>query len=89
MTTALTKTRRRRTVKKKTVENEIINEIKTLLNKRFEEEDLVKANLLLEALQEYRKVIAEYNDIIDLSKKRTSFIGKKRTLGSENIRRKH
>ena len=55
MTTALTKTRRRRTVKKKTVENEIINEIKTLLNKRFEEEDLVKANLLLEALQEYRK----------------------------------
>ena len=63
MTTALTKTRRR-TVKKKTVENEIINEIKTLLNKRFEEEDLVKANLLLEALQEYRKVIAEYNDII-------------------------
>ena len=64
MTTALTKTRRRRTVKKKSVENVIVNEIKTLLNKRCEEEDLVKANLLLEALQEYRKVIAEYNDII-------------------------
>ena len=52
MTTALTKTRRKRT----------ISEINVLLNKPFVEEDIIKANLLVESLQEYRKVITEYND---------------------------
>ena len=59
MTTALARTRRKRTVKKKAVENDIIKEINVLLNKRFVEEDIIKGNLFSRVTSRNRKVITE------------------------------